>query len=254
MNEIISTGYRSVIERAAADPNIDIDKLERLVAMQEASEIRQAEFVWNTSMAKAQADMTAVSVDSGNPQTRSKYASIGALDRAIRPHYTKHGFAVSFNEEASGNPAVLRMIAFVTCGAGTKRYMRELPITAQGIRSQSMMTAIHANASAQTYARRYLLHMIFNLAWEDDDGNAAGKRYAARENFPRYDRSTGEVQDRPTTDALIDAMREVDSASALHEYRDSIIKPIWHLVESDDRVRLEKVFHELAKSFTEGGS
>ena len=43
MNNLVTTDYRSVIERAATDPSFDVDKLERLVAMQEASEQRHAE-------------------------------------------------------------------------------------------------------------------------------------------------------------------------------------------------------------------
>ena len=49
-----------------------------------------------------------MSTDSGNPQTRSKYASLAAIDRALRPIYTKHGFSVTFDtgEDAPENVSV----------------------------------------------------------------------------------------------------------------------------------------------------
>jgi hypothetical protein len=56
------------------------------------------------------------------------------------------------------------------------------------------MTTTHAMASAISYARRYLLSMVFSLCVEkDDDGNAAGRVHHkpandAREAFLRATR------------------------------------------------------------------
>src|SRR5262249_12049726 len=94
------TGYQSVIERAALDPNFDVDKLERLVAMQEAAEQREGDRHFNEQLAKAEAEMSAIRTDANNPQARNRYATHAALDAVARPIYTKHGFGVSFNTEA----------------------------------------------------------------------------------------------------------------------------------------------------------
>lgn len=45
----------SVIERAARDPNVDIDKMERLIAMREKELSRVAEQAFNEAMKAAQA-------------------------------------------------------------------------------------------------------------------------------------------------------------------------------------------------------
>src|SRR2546430_8064708 len=70
-----STALIQVIERAARDPDIDIDKMERLLAMQERIIARDAEARFNAAMTAAQAEMGRISADATNPETHSKYAS-----------------------------------------------------------------------------------------------------------------------------------------------------------------------------------
>ena len=167
--------YQDVIIRAAQDPSVDIDKLERLVELQEAHETRVADCRFNEAMSAAQSEMEPVRADANNPQTKSRYAKYATLDRAIRPIYTKHGFAVSYNTEPSGDPNLVRVIALVTNGPITQRRQVDMPIVTQGFRGTDMMTRIHATESAITYGKRTLLGMVFNITIStDDDGNRAG--------------------------------------------------------------------------------
>jgi hypothetical protein len=120
--------------------------------------------------------MQPVGVDSDNPQTRSRFASYAALDRAVRPIYTKYGFGLSFNtaDEAPG-PEQVRIICAVSHGGYTRRYHIDMPVDGKGARGGDVMTKTHAMGSGISYGMRYLLRMIFNLAIDqDDDGNAAG--------------------------------------------------------------------------------
>lgn len=174
----IATAPRTITEiiaRAAESPNFDVDKLERLIALKDQEEAHQAALHFNDALAAAQGEMGTISHDAENRQTNSKYATFAQLDRAIRPIYTRHGFGIQFSEEPSPNAQILRVIAFLSCGRETRRYMRDIPITTTGIRGQAMATLTHANMSAATYGRRALLTMMFNLSTDDDDGNAAGK-------------------------------------------------------------------------------
>lgn len=179
-------GYRSVLERAVTDQNFDIERLERIVAMQEAFEQRQAVTAYNESLAAAQGEMGTVSKDSANPQTRSRYASLGALDKALRGIWTRHGFGIQFNEEPSGDPGVMRCVAFVSKGPETRRFQWDAPISSRGLQGRVMMTDMHAKAAATSYGRRNLLLMIWNIATDDDDGNM-GQTQTQRD--PRDERS-----------------------------------------------------------------
>lgn len=169
-----ATSLMHVISRAASDPSVDIDKLERLISMHNGIVSRQNEHAFNDAMTLAQKSMRRIAADSNNPQTRSKYASYAALDRAIRPVYTEHGFSLTFNT-GDAPEGFVRVVCDVSNGGFTRHYHIDMPIVTVGPKGNDVMTKVHATGSAITYGRRYLLAMIFNLAvGDDDDGNAAG--------------------------------------------------------------------------------
>jgi hypothetical protein len=173
-SEIVA--FIGIIERAARDPSIDIDKLDRLLLMRERENSRIAEQTFNAAMSLAQAEMQPIGTDSDNPQTRSRYASYAALDRTVRPIYTNHGFGLSFNTDEAPGPEQARIVCDVChVGGHTRRYHVDMPVDGKGARGGDVMTKTHAMGSGISYGMRYLLRMIFNLAIDqDDDGNAAG--------------------------------------------------------------------------------
>lgn len=191
--------YHAIITRAASVKDIDVEKLKQLMDMQEEWEKRRADERYNEAMALAQGEMTQISKDSVNTQTRSQYASLPALDAAIRPIYTRHGFSVSFDEESASETHIV-LYAFVSCGPITRKYRKWVPVTTTGFKGAQMMTPTHASIGAVTYGRRALLKMIFNLAEEDDDGNlgklANGDRPPGRTEYI----SPKRVRDDPPTD------------------------------------------------------
>jgi hypothetical protein len=167
----------SMIERAAMNPDIDVEKLERLMAMQERILERDAAAEFSKSMALAQSEIGRVSADAKNSQTSSRYATYAQLDRAVRPVYTEHGFALSFGTLDSAPETVLVVCDVMHRGGHTKRYQICMPADGKGAKGNDVMTKTHATGSAMQYGMRYLLKAIFNIAIgddpDDDDGNAA---------------------------------------------------------------------------------
>ena len=54
-----STNIIQVIERAAMDPNVDIDKMERLLGMQERILTKESELAFSRSMSACRANLSA---------------------------------------------------------------------------------------------------------------------------------------------------------------------------------------------------
>lgn len=169
-----------IIERAARDPSIDVDKLERLLAMKERLDAKASETEFNAAMTLAQSEIVRVHADKQNSQTSSWYATYAALDRALRPIYTRHGFALSFGTGDAPPDYVL-----ITCNVShrlghSRHYQILMPADGKGAKGGDLMTKTHATGSATQYGMRYLLKMIFNVAIgedsADDDGNAAAGR------------------------------------------------------------------------------
>jgi len=166
----------SVIERAVSNPDVDIDKMERLLAMQERVMARQAEQAFNEAMMAAQADIEPVARDAYNSHTKSRYARLETISRAITPVITKHGFAMSFGTADSSLEGHYRVTCEVThCDGYSKQYHVDMPSETAGFKGGANKTATHAFGSAMSYGRRYLTLLIFNIATEDDDGQAAGR-------------------------------------------------------------------------------
>lgn len=169
----------AMIERASRDPAVDVAKMRELLAMRKEIADEDSRFAYDEAMTAAQTEMRPIATDASNPQTKSKYASYLALDKALRPIYTKHGFALSFNTAEGAPQDYVRVVCDVSRQGHTRRYQINMPADGKGAKGGDVMTKTHATGAAMTYGQRYLLKMIFNIAvGEDKDGNGveAGPR------------------------------------------------------------------------------
>ena len=170
----------NVIARAASDPSVDIDKLQALLAMQERVMAHENAQRFNAAMAEAQAEMEPVIKDAVNPFIGNKYAKLEAIDKAIRPIYTRHGFSVRYRCEDQDKADSVKVVCIVSHSAG---HMEEFPITAPldaaGSKGERNKPAVQAVGSTITYLKRYALTMAFNVVTEsdsDDDDSEATRR------------------------------------------------------------------------------
>ncbi len=161
---------------AMIERNADPDSLGKMIALVEQFAKNRAVEAWAVAMNKCQAEMPIVVKDSDNPQTRSRYASLEAVQKIVKPCYTRHGFSLCFSEEDCPKEGWTRIICDVTHRDGhTRRYRKDMPPNGEGIKGNRMMTETHAAGSTSSYGRRYLVTEIFNLtiAGQDNDGNGA---------------------------------------------------------------------------------
>ena len=164
----------TAVARAAADPNVDVEKMERLFAMHERMAARQAEQDYASAMVRAQKAMPNIAKTSENKQTKSWYADLQAINERITPVYTECGFALSFGQEDSPIADHVRVVCDVLhVGGHTKRYTYDNPIDDAGIQGAKNKTPTHGRSSGISYGRRYITTMVFNLTLggEDNDGN-----------------------------------------------------------------------------------
>lgn len=151
-----------------------VEQLQILQEMRYRDQDRLAELEFNVAMNAVQSELTMIGADMVNPSTKSKYASYAKLDKVVRPLYVKHGLSLSFSEEDSPKADHVRIICYVSKGSHTRIYRKDMPVDTKGAKGGDVMTKTHATSSADSYAKRYLVKDIFNLAiGEDDtDGNA----------------------------------------------------------------------------------
>ena len=120
------------------------------------------------ALVEFQKDLPQIGMDSTNPAFKSKYASLGAVTKAIISKLTEHGFAFSVGSFVDNGLMVVD--AHLLHESGQSRSL-QFPITE---------TNPQKIGSALTYARRYALTALTGaVADEDDDGNAASTQSAA---------------------------------------------------------------------------
>lgn len=184
MSEVATVGSNGAligfIERAARDPDFDIQKFGELLRMQRDVTHEQARQAFNRAMAKAQAEMEPVLRSAVNAHTKSKYAKLETIDAAMRPIYTSHGFSVRFGSAPSPREEWMRIVCTVAHDGGySEQNHLDAPLDVGGAQGRSNKTSVQAVGSSVTYLRRYLLTMVFNIVLaddpDDDDGEAAGR-------------------------------------------------------------------------------
>lgn len=194
-NEIASasqeSGLLNFIERASRDPEFDVAKFEALLRMQREIVSEQARREFNQAMAAAQTEMMPIIRDATNTHTGSKYAKLETIDRAMRPIYTSHGFAVRFGSEPSAHEGWIRIVCTVshTGGYSETNYL-DAPPDVGGSQGRSNKTPIQGVGATVTYLRRYLLAMVFNIVLADDDEDDDGQR-KPETTGPRNHRGNG---------------------------------------------------------------
>jgi hypothetical protein len=159
----------------ALSNNAAIDVIERLAVVQREERAFKAEVAFNEAMNDVQAEIGRVAPDANNPQTRSKYATYAAIDRVVRPIYTKHGFSLSFDSEPlAPEVELLRVLCYVSHREGhTRKYTIDMAADGKGAKGGDVMTKTHARGGASAYGMRYLVKMIFNVAIGEDDNDGS---------------------------------------------------------------------------------
>jgi hypothetical protein len=166
--------FFAMIERLSSNPDVDVNKIEQIVNLQEHILDRNAKQLYNEDMVKAQSLIPSVFKNKPNEQTRSKYADFSAINKIAKPHYSACGFSLTYYEGKSEKENNIRV--FADCmhrGGHTEIKWVDVPIDDKGIKGTTNKTNTHAKCSSLSYGKRYLICMIFNIATddEDDDGN-----------------------------------------------------------------------------------
>jgi len=171
-----SDAFLLTIQQAASDTSVDMDKRDRLYAMYKDVKAEEGKVLYNKAMATAQAEMPGIEKKHINPQTRSNYAKIEDIIRAIKPVWTANGFSLSFYPADSHPDGFITVKCDVSHASGeTRTFSYDSPIDDKGIGGKVNKTQTHGRASAMTYGERYLIGMVFALEvgfqGQDNDGN-----------------------------------------------------------------------------------
>jgi hypothetical protein len=161
-----------VINRAATDPNVDVDKMERLLGMYERISERNAKVAFHTALAEMQPKLPIITergeIKHGQ-KLISKYALWEDINEAIRPTLHAHGFALSFRTARDNTQVTITAIL-----SHREGHVEETTLTLDADNSGSK-NAVQAVGSSISYGQRYAAVALLNITTQgkDDDGEQA---------------------------------------------------------------------------------
>lgn len=168
-----STSLLQVIERAARDPSVDIERMERLLAMHERLVAGQARAAYAGALARLQPKLPIIQergeILNKTGGVQSRYALWEDIVGVITPILASEGFALSFrigNQEQR-----IQVTGVLTHAAGhSEQTPLDLPADVSGNKN-----AVQAIASSVSYGKRYTAGALLNLRMGaiDDDGQGA---------------------------------------------------------------------------------
>ena len=163
----------SMIERAARDPNVDIEKFERLMAMRERMEARAAKQAFDNAISMAKGEIgpihknKVVDFTTQKGRTNYRHEDFAEVARAVDPVLKRHGLSYRFRSAQDG--AKLSLTCILSHRDG---YAEETMLEAARDDSGNK-NAIQGVGSTATYLQRYTLKLALGLAASDDDDGAA---------------------------------------------------------------------------------
>jgi hypothetical protein len=206
-----------VIARAAANPAVDVERMQALLAMHERVTARDAERQFNVAMKEAQAAMPRLVKDARGET--SKYLTLEKIGTVIDPIARAHGFSASFGTADSPLDGHYRVTCHLSHDAGhTRLYHADIQIDTKGPKGNQNKTATQGFGSTMSYGRRYLKALIYDLVivGEDNDGARTGNGVGCLtpdqvKTIEELLHSTGRSLDRFLKFKRIDALARIRS-------------------------------------------
>lgn len=174
----------AVLDRAARDPAVSVDKLEKLYDLQKRVRDDAARRAYDEAFPAMSAELPEIDKrgkiiikEKGTEKIiqSTPYALWEDTNRLIKPILAKHGFGLSFR--ISQTPDRITVTAVLSHHGG---HREETPFSAP-IDSTGSKNNVQGWGSSLSYCKRYAGTTILNLTTrgEDDDGKAAGHEPAS---------------------------------------------------------------------------
>lgn len=163
-----SAAIFQIIERAARDPNVDIDKMQRLMEMHDKVQATRSKTAYAAAFSEMQPELP--EIEEHGKSNNGSYALWEDINDRIKPVLSAHGFGISFRCGRDG--ANVTVTAVLSHREGhSEETMMLLPLDTSGNKN-----AVQAVGSSTSYGKRYTAAALLNLTsrGEDDDGKKGG--------------------------------------------------------------------------------
>jgi hypothetical protein len=160
MSNEIATTSPSQLMQIAVEQNADVDKLEKLMELQERWNAGQAKSAYYESFTQFQSELPVIEKKKSGHNI--KYAPLSDIVEQIKPLLVKHGLSFRFEQNHSEG---IEVTCIVTHSAGhSERTTMKAAADTSGSKN-----SVQAIASTVTYLSRYTLCSAFGITTADED-------------------------------------------------------------------------------------
>jgi hypothetical protein len=179
-----SSTVLALIERVALDPRVDVEKLERMMAMYERLKAKEAELAYNAAKGRILNKLAGIKIvknrsvlyeiEKGKPQKGTyeafKYAPLEEIDKHLRPLLAEEDMDLSYSDEPreGGDILIRGRLTHLPGGHYEDSFMPAPPDTTGG------KSNVQAVGSTNSFLRRYIACNIFNIVVVGDDDDGTG--------------------------------------------------------------------------------
>lgn len=209
---LVSTQPHMRLIEMAISSGSEIEKIEKLMDLQERYEAQQSKKLFNEAMSQFQSALPVIekkgTVDytSNKGRTFYQYAKLEDIAQAIRPALKQSGLSYRFNQQQDGN--FIKVICTVTHKSGHSE-SSSLTGTPDLSGGKDQMKAL---ASTVSYLRRYTLTGLLGIVVGGEDDDAGGYNDAPvncypdedfKKSFPNWERAI--LNGKKTPDQIVEA-------------------------------------------------
>lgn len=181
MNELQTTennqqSFLALIEKVVLDPSVDVEKMTKILDMQERVLNKQASIEFNQSMALAMVQIPSIARETQGQS--NKFAAFENINKIVKPIIAKHGLFITFRTEFQSDDFLL-VTAKITHQSGySEETSMRFPFDNSGNKND-----IQAVGSSISYGKRYTMSALLGIAThgEDDDGFSTSKTIGEKE-------------------------------------------------------------------------
>ena len=172
--DAVITSPAKLLEMAVSK-DADLDKLEKLMDLQERWDAQQAKKAYYLSLSKFQNDCPPILKTKAGYDKRYYYAPLDQIIKIIKGPMFKHGLTWRWEQEEKDNKIFITCIITHIDGHSEKTTLDSAPDTSGG------KNPIQSKGSAVQYLRRYTVESVLGIATSatDNDGGPPAKKKVA---------------------------------------------------------------------------
>jgi hypothetical protein len=168
-NTAVATMNPGQLLQMAIESDADLEKLEKLMDLQERWEKKQAEKDFYHAKAMFIAEKPVIPRTKTSKQNGNKYAPLGITQEKIDPVASKFGFSYRWTREQTETTMTVSCVVTHVSGHS------EITSMSGPYDSSGNKNMIQGTGSSDSYLRRYTLTSAFGITIEDDDDGQGHK-------------------------------------------------------------------------------